>query len=75
MTHHPSVDPDYQPSPTTPTDIRPGTKEKVAALAARMQRGEELWHPQDRAHFKDRFAWRLPVVKDDYDFEVEDNDT
>lgn len=30
------------------TDAMPGTEEKLAILAARLQRGLPLWHPQDR---------------------------
>ena len=31
-----------------PTDAAPGTWSKVEILAARLQAGEELWHPEDK---------------------------
>ncbi len=39
---------DFVPKPTTPTNVQPGTREKVEVLAARVQAGEELWHELDR---------------------------
>lgn len=33
--------------PAEPTSARPGTEEKILALAARVERGEHLWHPDD----------------------------
>lgn len=70
---HPTVNPKYVAKETTPVDAKPGSQEKVEILAMRLERGEELWHPKDRTHFKDRFAWRLPVVKDYYDIGAEDD--
>lgn len=32
---------------TEPTQARPGSPEKVAILAARLEQGFELYHPQD----------------------------
>lgn len=38
----------FKPRPASkPTTARPGTKDKVAVLAARVVAGEELWHPAD----------------------------
>lgn len=36
------------PEPETATQCLPGTEEKMRVLAARIQRGEPLWHPADR---------------------------
>ena len=33
--------------PRYPTLAPPGSAEKIAVLARRAQRGEELWHPED----------------------------
>lgn len=38
----------FEPHPVAePTRALPGSKEKVAAIAARVERGEEAWHPED----------------------------
>jgi hypothetical protein len=37
-------------APAVPTDARPGTPEKIAVLAARAERDEELWHPEDLSY-------------------------
>jgi len=38
----------YQPRPVEkPTPTQPGTLERIEALAARVLRGEQLWHPDD----------------------------
>ncbi len=40
---------DYQPpNPGRPVDCRPGTPEKLAAMAARYEAGEPLHHEGDR---------------------------
>lgn len=31
-----------------PTRARPGSLEKIEILRERLEKGEELWHPQDR---------------------------
>lgn len=36
-----------QTLPAEPTDAQPGTPEKIAVLAARAMRGEQLFHPDD----------------------------
>lgn len=42
----------YEPiPPAIPTDAFPGSEEKVDILAARVDRGEDLWHPDDRVCF------------------------
>jgi hypothetical protein len=33
--------------PERPTDARPGSPAKLAAMAARIEAGEELWHEED----------------------------
>lgn len=39
----------YQPGPAgVPCQARPGSREKVAALAARIENGQELWHERDK---------------------------
>ena len=35
------------PPPGTPTQAPPGSAEKVAVLAARLEAGAGLWHPLD----------------------------
>lgn len=30
-----------------PTNAMPGSQEKIEVLARRIERGEELWHPDD----------------------------
>ena len=38
----------FKPRPASqPTTARPGTAEKIAVLAARLEAGEELWHADD----------------------------
>jgi hypothetical protein len=45
--HHSELD-DYEPVPASwPTKARPGTLEKLMVLAERVERGEELFSPQD----------------------------
>lgn len=44
-------DDDLVPKPVLfPTDARPGSDEKIAVMAGRFERGEELFHARDR-HF------------------------
>jgi hypothetical protein len=38
-------------APVAALRSRPGTLERIDELAARLQRGEELWHPEDRNCF------------------------
>ncbi len=39
---------EYEPKPASePTTARPGTKQKVEVLRARVELGETLWHPLD----------------------------
>ncbi|MSU76660.1 MAG: hypothetical protein EXS16_01055 [Gemmataceae bacterium] len=35
------------PTPTFPTQARPGSPEKIAVLAERVRQGVALWHPED----------------------------
>lgn len=35
------------------TEAMPGTEEKIAVLARRLERGLPLWHPRDRRTYKD----------------------
>lgn len=35
----------------SPTEAPAGSKEKLEVLAARVQRGEPLWHPDDRPDY------------------------
>jgi hypothetical protein len=35
------------------TEAMPGTQEKIAVLARRLERGLPLWHPSDRRTYKD----------------------
>lgn len=35
------------------TEAMPGTEEKIAVLAKRLERGLPLWHPRDRRSYKD----------------------
>jgi hypothetical protein len=47
-------DEDFAPSAEedfTPTEAPAGSKEKLEILAARVLRGEPLWHPEDRADY------------------------
>ena len=45
----------FAPVPATmETGATPGSREKVAVLADRMERGEELWHEAD-------LCWREPM--------------
>lgn len=41
----------FDPRPAEPTGAAPGTAAKVAVLAARAARGEELWHAEDRLEY------------------------
>lgn len=41
-----------------PTEAFPGTPEKIAILRQRLERGESLWHPEDR-----RIEWELATMK------------
>lgn len=45
----PSSCPDYQPDgpASEPTTARPGTRDKVRVLRARVERCEHLWHAED----------------------------
>jgi hypothetical protein len=48
----------YDPETTTggeydSTEAMPGTQEKIAVLAKRLERGLPLWHPRDRRTYKD----------------------
>jgi len=41
-------DAEFEPRPAErPTTARPGTAEKIVVLAARVEAGEDLWHPND----------------------------
>jgi len=45
---HCGDDRDFSPRPAAePTTARPGTPEKIEVMAARLQRGEEIFHPDD----------------------------
>ena len=49
---------DYEPNHDgqekyTSTSALPGTQEKLAVLAERVQNGLPLWHPSDRRHWAD----------------------
>ena|GEM_PF-4704503 len=39
----PWMEPGFHPRVPEPTDARPGTQEKLAAMRERALRGEELW--------------------------------
>lgn len=41
------------------TSAMPGTKEKLAILAARLEQGVPLWHPQDRCEYEDPMNAKL----------------
>lgn len=45
------------PEPEKPTDAKPGSEEKILAMMARLERGEQLHHALDK---KDQHAW-LPA--------------
>jgi hypothetical protein len=50
---------DYEPESVeerrfSATRAMPGTDEKVAVLAARLEAGLPLWHGQDRTEYDDR---------------------
>ena len=52
---------DYEPedskgNPFDSTEALPGTDEKLAVLAQRLQEGLPLWHPSDRITFDGRAA-------------------
>lgn len=36
---------------TDPTGAWPGSEDKIAVLSERIERGQELWHPEDRTDF------------------------
>ena len=40
------------------TEAMPGTREKIAVLAKRLEKGLPLWHPRDRRSYKDNEADR-----------------
>lgn len=43
-----NLDDEFTPRPAvTPTNTQPGTPERVAVYMARVERGEEIWHPGD----------------------------
>lgn len=44
---HGVLQPEHARPAAEPTDALPRSGEKLAVLAMRAQRGEELWHPQD----------------------------
>jgi hypothetical protein len=35
------------------TEAMPGSREKIAVLARRLEKGLPLWHPRDRRTYKD----------------------
>jgi len=45
-----------------PTKHLPGTWDKVEVLAARVQAGEPLWHPEDAKLKKRRVGWESEDV-------------
>ena len=50
--------------PSSPTDSLPGSEAKIRVLAARLEAGEDLWHPEDgRA---DDGASRSPQQRQQY---------
>jgi hypothetical protein len=56
---------DYEPAEVdfkkfSASDAMPGTKEKLAALAARVERGLPLWHLQDRNDIESPAAAKRP---------------
>jgi len=47
-------DEDFAPTVTddfVPTDAPAGSRAKIDVLAARVRRGEPLWHPEDRTDY------------------------
>lgn len=43
-----NLDDEFTPQPaSTPTSTQPGTPERVAVYMARVEAGEEIWHPGD----------------------------
>ena len=45
---------DYHPKPKRPTGAMPGSLEKVEVLRERVERGEYLWHADDRKDYLDQ---------------------
>jgi hypothetical protein len=45
-----------------PTVALPGTWDKVEVLAARLERGEPLWHPGDAVPKRRRYGWESEDV-------------
>jgi hypothetical protein len=43
-----------KPQPEGATRALPGTNEKLAVLARRVEEGLPLWHPSDRLSFEER---------------------
>lgn len=55
-------DEDFEPRPcATASRANPGTAEKISELAARYERGEELWHPDDESHLEGFFGCAVLV--------------
>lgn len=55
----------YCPVPAqAPTSVPAGSKAKVEAMRLRVERGEDIWHPDDPHCFRERFPWSLPLLKD-----------
>lgn len=46
-----------------PTNHAPGTWGKVEVLAARLEAGEPLWHPDDAQLKRKRFGWESEEVE------------
>ena len=45
-----------------PTRYEPGTPGKIDILAARLEAGEPLWHPQDAQQKRRRIGWESDAV-------------
>jgi hypothetical protein len=50
------------PLPPAPTKARPGTKAKIEVMAARVERGEAIFHPDDPRNYEDGETGAIPVV-------------
>lgn len=57
---------DY-PKPSRPTRTMPGSKARVEVLAARVERGESLWHDEDLTGRETYHGWVIPTTGDPRD--------
>lgn len=46
-----------------PTEALPGTQEKLAILAERVEQGLPLWHPEDRRSYDEAEGFELGSVR------------